>query len=387
LKSPRVLLLPSYYPTQYDPLGGIFVKEQAAALIKSGFQLDVLFIENRRWKNINRKALGETHFQTRSTNEDGIPTIRQRGWNLLMRTALGGYLWALRTRNLFNQYKSTLGPPHIIHAHNSLWAGYAAAKIWEQHKIPYVITEHSTLFPSNKVPASTRSFIKKAYANSRAVIAVSPGLGNSLLPYLADKKPVIISNLIDTVFFGLPTQERTQKPFTFLSVGNLIPRKGFDILIKAFDLAFHDEPDVNLNIGGAGPELEKLRELCQTLKITQKVTFLGALSRVEVRNAMWRANTFVLSSYMETFGIVVIEALSTGLPVIATCCGGPEYILTPQLGMLTAPGDVVGLAQSMKAFYYENHFSPFVLHSYVEEKYSEYAIATLLEHIYEENSN
>jgi glycosyltransferase involved in cell wall biosynthesis len=284
---------------------------------------------------------------------------------------------------LFNQYKSILGPPNIIHAHNSLWAGYAAAKIWEQHKIPYMITEHSSLFSSNKVSILARPFIKAAYADSRAVIAVSPGLGNYLLPYLTDKKPMIIPNLINTGFFGLPIQERSQKPFTFLFVGNLIPIKGIDILIKAFNLAFHDEPDVNLNIGGAGPELENLRELCQTLNITQKVNFLGALSRIQVREAMWRANTFVLPSYIETFGIVVIEALSTGLPVIATRCGGPEGILTPQLGMLTIPGDIAGLAQSMKVVYDGNHFSPIALHAYVEEKYSEQAITILLEQVYE----
>ena len=64
---------------------------------------------------------------------------------------------------------------------------------------------------------------------------------------------------------------------------------------------------------------------------------------------MWRANCFVLPSYAENFGVVLIEALATGLPVISTRCGGPEDIISGSVGILLEPGDERGLADALLA--------------------------------------
>jgi len=136
-------------------------------------------------------------------------------------------------------------------------------------------------------------------------------------------------------------------------VATLSPNKGIHDAIRAFAKARASiEHPVQLSIGGgektghAGYRKE-LEQLAASLGVAEQVQFLGALSRTEVRNAMWRANTFVLSSYVETFGVVVIEAMATGLPVVATRSGGPEEIVSPNTGWLTEPGDVSGLAEAL----------------------------------------
>jgi glycosyltransferase involved in cell wall biosynthesis len=78
-----------------------------------------------------------------------------------------------------------------------------------------------------------------------------------------------------------------------------------------------------------------------------QVSFLGAIPRDVVRDSMWAANCFVLPSHAENFGVVLIEALSTGLPVISTRCGGPEDIITDEVGLLLRPGDEEGLADAL----------------------------------------
>ena len=83
--------------------------------------------------------------------------------------------------------------------------------------------------------------------------------------------------------------------------------------------------------------------------VRSQVTFLGAIPRDAVREAMWAADCFVLPSHAENFGVVLIEALATGLPVISTRCGGPEDIVNDDVGILLRPGDERGLADALAA--------------------------------------
>jgi len=103
-----------------------------------------------------------------------------------------------------------------------------------------------------------------------------------------------------------------------------------------------DHPASKLVIVGAGKERRRLCDLAG-----EGVEFTGALSRSETRRQMWSANALVLPSEFETFGVVLIEALATGIPVIATRCGGPEEIVTPAEGVLINRGDETELTRAM----------------------------------------
>ena len=126
------------------------------------------------------------------------------------------------------------------------------------------------------------------------------------------------------------------------------PKKGFDILLKAFSIVYKEKPEVKLILGGDGPERENLQKLAKILNIEEAVTFAGALPRENVRLLMAESACFVLSSHVETFGVVLIEALSQGTPVVATKCGGPESIIVSGDGILVEVADVNALAQAMK---------------------------------------
>ena len=113
---------------------------------------------------------------------------------------------------------------------------------------------------------------------------------------------------------------RDRVPFTFYAQAHLTPRKGFDILVRAFARRFRGDTSVQLVIGGAGESRHDLEGLVEVTGVHRQVTFLGGIPSDAVREAMWKANCFVLPSRAENFGVVLIEALATGLPVIFTRC-------------------------------------------------------------------
>ena len=108
------------------------------------------------------------------------------------------------------------------------------------------------------------------------------------------------------------------------------------MLIRAFSKAFKDQPKVNLTIVGDGPEYNNLNNLIKTLKMEKQISLYGSANREEVKMLLQKSDAFVFSSQYETFGVVLIEAMACGLPVVATKCGGPESIIdSDKVGLLS----------------------------------------------------
>ena len=144
-----------------------------------------------------------------------------------------------------------------------------------------------------------------------------------------------------------------------------------------------EKPELKLILGGDGPEKENLLKLAQTLNVEDAVTFTGALSRENVQLFMAESACFVLSSHVETFGVVVIEALSQGIPVIATKCGGPESIIVPGDGILVEVANVNALAQAMNEVVENTKlYDPDSIRQRCLERFSEKAFILRVEEIY-----
>jgi glycosyltransferase involved in cell wall biosynthesis len=380
----RVLILASEYVHPGTPLGGIFFRDQALTLRDSGVRIDVAFVEPRSLRTLSFRAPIENHFQITEGDEEGIRTIRQKGWNPFLRTVHGGKVYAWLTARLVDRYIERFGIPGLIHAHNIHWAGYAAYLVNCRHGIPYVVTEHSSNFLMERIPPTASPGTRKSFAKAARVIAVSRRLANSMEEYMDGKKVTIVPNVVDTDYFSLPPEEPAPVPFTFLAVASLDANKGLDVLIRAFARRFREDPGVCLEIAGDGPLRNELKALCGSLGVDKKVGFLGMLSREDVRAAMWRAHAVALSSFRETFGVVLIEALSTGLPVIATRSGGPEDIVTPDVGFLVAAGDEEELARSLTQVRERTSFSRNALREYAVRIFGKQAVARSLLEIYDD---
>jgi glycosyltransferase involved in cell wall biosynthesis len=235
---PHVLILPSWTSDPDRPISGVFFAEQAGALGRAGLRVGFCCIEQRRLHCFTPHRLLETHFQPVWNDEGGVPTLRLRGWNTLATTLPGALLSSVLMERLVRRYIARHGTPDIIHAHGSLWAGYTAHRVSRQHGIPYVLTEHSTAFPSDTVPPRFRRYARTAFARAHRVLAVGERLRMCLDAYAPARAIDVIPNLVNTDFFTLPPQPRAIHPFTFLSIANLVPQKGMKTLLEAFATAF-----------------------------------------------------------------------------------------------------------------------------------------------------
>jgi glycosyltransferase involved in cell wall biosynthesis len=151
---------------------------------------------------------------------------------------------------------------------------------------------------------------------------------------------MILPNVLDLLFESpLPVRKDRGGEFVFVNVASLDHKKGLDILIRAFAKAFRGRSSVRLYLCGDGPLAVQLKALAAELGVGETVVFRGRLAKAEVVKILDGADFFVLPSRMETFGVVVIEALARGVPVIATRSGGPEYIVEESTGLLVEPED------------------------------------------------
>jgi glycosyltransferase involved in cell wall biosynthesis len=378
----HVLILPSYYQTEDRPYSGTFFRDWACALQRAGVRVGVAYVEGRSLRTLSRRALRAAHFQTTSEAEDGLPTVRLKGWNTLAQWTGGGLVWSRIAQRVIREYMKRHGRPDIIGAQSATWAGYAA---WRAHKhwgLPYVITEVTTGFGTGNVRGLEAAFSRRAFANAAAVIAISENLRTRLSRFGGARHLEVIPCTMDESYWTAPPQPRTRNPFTFYAQAHLTPRKGLDILIRAFAAQFQRDATVRLVIGGGGVIRNDLEALAESSGVQSQVTFLGEIPRDAVREAMWNADCFVLPSHAENFGVVLIEALSTGLPVISTRCGGPEDIITDDVGMLLRPGDERGLAEALSAMRHMPAFDAAALRRYAIARYGYSAVGPQLRDFY-----
>jgi glycosyltransferase involved in cell wall biosynthesis len=387
MKKPHVLILPSWYPTPENPLNGIFFYEQAKALRAEGVRVGVVYPQLKSLLRARSDEIGSNPFRILFAEEEGIPTLRGLGWFIpkFLPRALVYLLWAQR---LVGEYVKRFGVPDLVHAHSALWGGVAALRVPRALGRPYVLTEHFSGFLEGTIDSFRAAYAKKAFSGASLVIAVSKPLAETLKKYSVEERKLrVVPNMVDVSFFTLPPKQRQETPFRFLTVAFLERLKGMHILLQAFAIAFGREKHVRLMVGGDGPQRSELEELARRLGIADQVVFLGLLSREGVREAMWQANAFVLPSLAETFGVVLIEALSTGLPVVATRCGGPEDIVRDGVGILCDPGDVHGLANALVEIYRDYpayRKSEAQIRQYAVDAFSSKAVARSLLDVYEE---
>jgi glycosyltransferase involved in cell wall biosynthesis len=229
------------------------------------------------------------------------------------------------------KYISDHGKPDLIHL-QTYEMGPAALRIKKKLGIPYIITEHSSNLYENNTRLKNK-LLQNIYDRSECNIAVSPYFANFLSEKFKNKFRYI-PNSIDLTIFN-PIRKDESKIVRLLHVAHTVPIKQQNFLLEALKLALESQGNIHLTIIGDGPELKELKALALKLEIDKHVSFLGRLSNEEVRDWMQQSDIFILTSKKETFGVVLIEAMATGLPCISTKCGGPEgIIINKDLGLL-----------------------------------------------------
>ncbi len=335
----HVLFLPSWYQTPENPVHGSFFRDQAIAVEKLGVRTGVVFPELKTVEGSKPWEWPGRRYQISEENDAGIFTLRVLGWRIPLAKGLTRDLWRSLCHRLIKQYVRRHGAPDLIHAHCVHQAGVAAMEAKRSWRIPFVITEHFSGYARDLMSDEMAMQSRNVFAHADKVICVSRMLAEDIKPYTSGRDIQIVPNMVDTDFFTVPDSPRQFSPFRFLFVGFLTANKKVDELIRVFAAGFNASSEVRLEIVGDGAQRLELESLAANLGIQDRVDFHGLLPRARVNQLMQRANALVSASEVETFGVVLLEAMSTGMPVIITRCGGPEEFVTPEVGTLVDLGD------------------------------------------------
>ena len=342
----HILEIPSFF----TPYGGEFCLDQAKALKAVGHEVRVLS-NVQLALTLGAKDYFSLPYRFYEHEMDGITICQsfQRGVPKAIRW--NAKRWVAIVCQMFDDYVARYGKPDILHAHCAKWAGYAAMKIGRKYGIPYVITEHLSklVFEKEFGPAPVDTWqiplLKEAYHEAKMVVPVSEELVGNIACYFGkDYRWQVVSNTIDTDFFNYQTRSsREGRPFRFCCLANFWPLKGYDVLIPAFQQLRQSGVDAELHIAGRGTDSAAFRSL-----LSDDITTHGLLNKESVKELLYQSDALVLASRSEVQPLVLLEAMSTGIPVIATDC--IPQSLRIEGGCKIVPVDEIGtLAEAMKS--------------------------------------
>lgn len=361
----HVLIIPGEELNETNQLSSVFEIHQAQAL--SDLNVKVGFISSNLKESIYKKIVKEIKkFNIRIDNR--IQTkIQLINKNINLVESCGIYktpsfLNLYRKEHVsagliaFKKYVQQFGKPDIIHAHSRfLNSVIIANKIYSQYNIPYVFTEHSSYHQRELVNKGEYKIYQKLICDTKKWIVVSESLGSFILnkmnqyKFQIDKSFLVLPNVLDSNFSRADNSERKigqNRKFTFINIASLDSNKNHNLLIDSFVKCYNRNNDIELKIVGEGPQYYSLQKRISSLGI-KNISLLGKLNRDEVIDELKNAHAFVLSSNIETFGVVLIEAMSLGKPVISTRCGGPNDIVNELNGILVEPNSIQEFANSM----------------------------------------
>jgi glycosyltransferase involved in cell wall biosynthesis len=237
--------------------------------------------------------------------------------------------------------------PDVVHTHNSGIHHYAAVAA-RLAGVPVVVnTRHSPFAPEHMKREKHYRWSMKL---TDKVVFVSASTRDQVF------RDLKIQHLPSTVILnGIPVQEylgqnssgRGRAPhLVFGTLGRLVPIKAHDVLITAFAQLVKSRPEARLRIAGTGPMMSALEQQISEQQLSGKVTLEGATLMPE---RFYRdLNVFVLPSHSEGMPLALLEAMASGLPVIATAVGGVPEVVSDEVGWLCPPGEPDQLAAAMR---------------------------------------
>lgn len=318
---------------------GVHIHTLSKELVKQGHEVYVITYPHKDIKDI-----------------DGINVIGTKGLNI------PGVRGLMFKKNAKKALESLLEKEDIdiIHGHYLFPAGAAAVEVGNEHGIKTYVTAHgSDMFEVYKKQPIMRSTLKNVLKRADVVLAVSNALRHEIIATGVSgisNKTRICWNSVDIEKFSQNEDNSfrnelglTDKPIV-LFVGNLIKRKNVDSLLEAKKIA---NSNYYLVIVGDGPLFKKLKKKVEEENI-RDVIFTG--SRNDVENIIPSCDVLVLPSLSESFGLVLIEALACGKPVIGSNVGGITEIITDDVGLLVNPNKVSSIASAIDRLINDGEF-------------------------------
>jgi glycosyltransferase involved in cell wall biosynthesis len=345
------------YPNYENPISGIFVHRFVKALRNEGLDILVVSPRGTLFPYFKKDSLNILSF-------DGIQVIYVSFFQTPGFLSVPG-LWYFSNPHVFCfkaikfafKELNLSGNIDLVHIHGTgiIPEGYAGLRFSREIGVPVVMTIHGQ-----------KQFLKAKhdYLFSRLTIEVLDGINRIMLvgqnqykrlleAYNKPEKISIIGNGIDPSEIKTQPDEDLKRRYKgkkiILSIGALEEKKGHKITILAISEIIKECKDIRCVIIGDGSERKKLINYVNKLKLNDFVEFVGNLLPEDVMRYMSIADIFVLPSWLEAFGIVYLEAMASGIPIIACKGQGMDgVIIDGEHGFLVEPKDVASVVSALR---------------------------------------
>jgi glycosyltransferase involved in cell wall biosynthesis len=350
----RLLTFSTLYPNAAQPNHGLFVETRLRYLVASG-EAESRVVAPVPWFPFTQERFGHYGRLARVPGNEvrsgieishpryvALPKIGMNVAPVLMAQAVKPAI----ARIIDSGYEFD-----AIDAHYFYPDGVAAVMLGKYFNKPVVVTARGSdinLLPQFALP---RRMILWAAERARAVITVCSYLKDEMVRLgVRPDRITPLRNGVDLERFVPMDRQATRDAlgfdgFTLLSVGQLVPHKGHDLIIKALTLV----KDAKLVVVGQGPDKARLEALARELGVANRVRLAGPVPQTELRNYYSAADLMVLASEREGWANVLLESMACGTPVVATSvCGTPEVVAAPEAGRLMAERTPDSLAGAVK---------------------------------------
>ncbi|WP_368207760.1 glycosyltransferase [Aeromonas sp. s12] len=339
-----IMIFTSWYPNDNEPNKCVFTKNILTAQVKLKKERFVLVVPRPyipNFKFIPQKIRRYSNLKSYE-HLDGIDIYRPTYLRLPFFKKLNHILLSFAMiRFVRNVFKNEVD---IIHSHGMYPDAFISMKLSKRLNIPLVCHVHDSYL--NKVFDENKNEMSLVLQNASSFIAVSEYQKRTLISLGANEEKI---DVIYNGVFHTDIINQCDSLNRFIFIGNLIPVKGVQILIDAVKILKDKNVIVRVDIVGDGHCRSHFINKVKELGLENQIDFRGVVPNEDIQKLICHYNGLILPSLYETFGIVLIEALSVGTPVIASdTCAIPEIV--KNYGLLFKPGDPIDLAEKIECF-------------------------------------
>lgn len=352
----ELLVFTTLFPSEAQPTHGIFVENRLTHLLSAGHigarvlapvpWVPKFLARTRRLASYARTPKAEKRSDV-VVRHPRYPVIPKIGMTLAPLLLFSGSLHAARKMREEGDFD-------VIDAHYFYPDGIAAIMLGAVFRKPVVITARGTdvnLIPQYKLP---RAMIRWGARRAAGIVAVSQAIKDAVVALgVPDSRVTVLRNGVNLKTFHPGGRDGAREKLhlrgpTLLSVGHLIERKGHAFAIAALPRL----KGCTLLIAGDGPERQALHGLAESLKVADRVRFLGSVPHVELQQVYAAADALILASSREGWPNVLLESMACGTPVVATSIwGNPEVVSQPAAGVLMKSRSAEGVADAINALF------------------------------------
>lgn len=245
-------------------------------------------------------------------------------------------------------------PFDAIHAHFTYPDGWAAVQLGRQFGVPVIITEHASWRSWFGTSPIVRTMALEALSGCVFHVSVGSALRREMADLTGENAKLrVIPCGVDGATFHRRSDGVAMKSRQILFVGAVRRVKGLDVLLRALRCLVQRGREETLVVAGDTffeeyrATLRHAEQMVASLGLQDRVRFLGGQEPAAVARLMQESAVLVLPSRRETLGMVLVEALACGTPIVATDCGGPSDIVTNEVGVLVPPDEPDTMARAI----------------------------------------